>query len=177
MEGLLKPDTPAYPETGYGIGKLCAGQMTREYAHQLDMKHIWTRILSVYGPNDGVQSMVMSTMNKLLNGETPHFTKGEQLWDYLFSEDAARAFRLIGERGIDGKIYVLGNGIARPLSDYIKKIRDLVAPETKLDFGAIPYSDKQVMHLEADIEAVTSDTGWKAETSFEDGIKAILGEL
>lgn len=52
VEGLLKPDTPPFPETGYGIGKLCAGQMTREYAHQLGMRHIWTRILSVYGPND-----------------------------------------------------------------------------------------------------------------------------
>ena len=38
VEGVLKPDTPTFPEMGYGIGKLCAGQMTREYAHQLGMK-------------------------------------------------------------------------------------------------------------------------------------------
>ena len=85
VEGLLKSDTPTFPEIGYGIGKLCAGQMTREYAHQLGIKHVWTRILSVYGPNDGTQSMVMSTINKLRNGEVPEFTKGEQLWDYLYS--------------------------------------------------------------------------------------------
>ena len=99
VEGLLRPDTPTFPEMGYGIGKLCAGQMTREYAHQLGMEHIWVRILSVYGPNDGTQSMVMSTILKLKNGEVPEFTKGEQLWDYLYSGDAANAFRLLGEKG------------------------------------------------------------------------------
>ena len=116
VEGLLRPDTPTFPEMGYGIGKLCAGQMTREYAHQLGMEHIWVRILSVYGPNDGTQSMVMSTILKLKNGEVPEFTKGEQLWDYLYSGDAANAFRLLGEKGCDGKVYVLGSGKARPLA-------------------------------------------------------------
>ena len=38
FEGLLRPDTPTFPEMGYGYAKLCAGQMTREYAHQLGME-------------------------------------------------------------------------------------------------------------------------------------------
>ena len=94
VEDKLRPETPVFPESGYGIGKLCAGQMTREYAHQLGMRHIWVRILSVYGPNDSAQSMIMSTINKLKVGAVPQFTKGEQMWDYLYSGDAARAFRL-----------------------------------------------------------------------------------
>ena len=53
FNGKLKPETPAFPETGYGIGKLSAGLMTREYAHQAGLRHIWVRALSVYGPNDG----------------------------------------------------------------------------------------------------------------------------
>ena len=36
----LGPDTPVHPETGYGIGKLCAGQMSRILCQQLGMKHI-----------------------------------------------------------------------------------------------------------------------------------------
>lgn len=176
VEGILKPDTPVFPEMGYGIAKLCAGQMTREYAHQLGMKHIWMRILSVYGPNDGAQSMVMSTINKLQNGETPRFTKGEQVWDYLFSEDAGRAFRLIGEKGMDGKTYVLGSGQARPLADYIKVIRDVVNPNGQIELGAIPYAPKQVMCLQADITELNRDTGFVPETDFATGIKYIIGE-
>lgn len=174
VEGVLKPDTPVFPEMGYGIAKLCAGQMTREYAHQLGMKHIWMRILSVYGPNDGARSMVMSTINKLQNGETPRFTKGEQLWDYLFSEDAGRAFRLVGEKGIDGKIYVLGSGQAHLLADYIKVIRDVVDPNGQIELGAIPYAPKQVMHLQADITELNKDTGFVPEMDFVSGINKIL---
>ncbi len=174
VQGVLKPDTPAFPENGYGMAKLCAGQMTREHAHRLGMKHIWVRILSMYGPNDGAQSMVMSTISKLKAGEVPQFTKGGQMWDYLYSGDAAGAFYQLGENGVDGKTYVLGSGQARPLAEYIKEIRDVAAPEGKIELGAIPYGTKQVMYLCADISALTADTGFWPETSFRAGITKTL---
>lgn len=173
VEGLLRPDTPARPEMGYGIGKLCAGQMTRERAHQLGLSHIWVRILSIFGPNDGKQSMVMSTVYNLLSGVAPKFTRGEQMWDYLYSGDAATAFRLIGERGVDGRVYVLGGGKARLLADYIRDIRDVVAPGVELTFGEIPYAEKQVMHLQADITELQTDTGWEPRWDFCDGMREI----
>lgn len=176
VEGKLSAMTPTSPENGYGMGKLVSGLMTREYAHQLGMKHIWTRILSVYGPYDGDGSMVMATINKLKTGQIPEFTKGEQMWDYLYSEDAASAFHLLGERGIDGKTYVIGNGEARPLAEYIFDIRDVVAPGAKITMGAIPYSEKQVMHLQADIEELTSDVGWKPAMPFKAGIEKVVSQ-
>ncbi len=177
VEGLLREDTPTFPEMGYGYAKLCAGQMTRDYAHQLGLKHIWTRILSVYGPNDGAQSMVMSTIYKLLNGETPQFTRGEQLWDYLYSGDAANAFYLLGDKGVDGKLYVLGSGQAMPLAEYIKIIKDEINPQAKLELGAIPYALKQVMHLQADISELKKDTGFQPMIGFREGIQEIVKVL
>ena len=177
VEGLLRPDTPAFPETGYGMGKLCAGLPTRTGAHQLEMEHIWVRVLSVYGPGDTEGSMVMSTIRKLKEGQTPAFTKGEQLWDYLYSRDAARAFYQMGTKGVDGRTYVLGSGRARPLRDYIEELRDVAAPEGRLDIGRIPYGEKQVMHLCADVSGLEQDTGWHASTSFGEGIREILETL
>ena len=49
-EGRLTPDTPVFPENGYGMAKLCAGQMSRIRCRELGIRHIWVRILSVYGP-------------------------------------------------------------------------------------------------------------------------------
>ncbi|MBQ7976543.1 MAG: NAD(P)-dependent oxidoreductase [Clostridia bacterium] len=173
VEGILKPDTPVNPETGYGIAKLCAGRMTRELALQLDVQHIWVRVLSVYGPNDTEYSMVMSTVNKLKNNIVPEFTKGEQMWDYLFSEDAARAFYLLGEKGVGGKTYVLGSGKARELKEYIKTIQAVVNPDCEIRLGAVPYADKQVMHLEADITELRNDTGFRPAVNFTDGISSM----
>ena len=177
VEGTLKPDTPTFPQTGYGIGKLTAGLMTREYAHQLGMRHIWTRILSIYGPNDGPQTMVMSTINALRKGEIPQLTKGEQIWDYLYSEDVGRAYALLGEKGVDGKTYVLGSGKTKKLREYVEEIRDVVSPGAELAFGAIPYYPHQVMYLQADVSELEKDTGWKAEMEFKDGIRIIMKRL
>ena len=97
VEGMLTPNLPTNPENGYGIYKCRAGASTRELAKSLGMGHVWTRILSVYGPYDGKDTMIMATIAKLLRGEKPSLTKGEQIWDYLYSEDAAEAMYLIGE--------------------------------------------------------------------------------
>ena len=186
VEGKLTATTPTNPENGYGIAKLTAGKMTRIRAEQLGIEHVWTRILSIYGPNDGPQSMVMSTIAKLKKGERPSLTKGEQLWDYLNSEDAARALRLLGtvdlnstttknKSVVDGKIYPIGSGHAMPLREYIETIRDLVNPDAELGLGDIPYAKNQVMHLEADISELTRDTGFVPSVDFKDGISAILG--
>lgn len=172
----LNDNTKTNPETGYGIAKLCAGQMTRQYANQLGIEHIWVRILSVFGPNDGKNTMVMSTINKISNNESPKTTRGEQIWDYLYSEDAARAFVLLALNGKNNKTYVLGRGEEHMLSEYIKKIRDLVNPSVKIDFGAIPYSKNQVMYLCADISELTKDTGWTPLVDFESGVKKILSK-
>ncbi len=171
VEGALNSATPPFPENGYGIGKLCAGQMSRILCEQKGMKHIWTRILSVYGPYDNQNTMIMSAIGKLLRGEVPAFTKCEQKWDYLYSKDAARAFVDLAERGRDGKVYCIGSGKALPLSDYIIRLRDAICPGAELGIGQIPYGPRQVMYLCADITELEEDTGFHPVYTFEEGIR------
>ena len=170
FEGALNASVPTFPENGYGIAKLCAGQMTRIMCHQKGMRHIWTRILSIYGPFDGDKTMVMSTIDKLYKGESPSCTKGEQIWDFLYSKDAALAMRLLGEKGVDGKIYCIGSGHARPLKEYISIIGESIDNNIDIGFGDIPYSPNQVMYLCADINDLKNDTGFKPQYTFEKGI-------
>lgn len=174
LDGLLHQDTPAFPENGYGMAKLCAGQMTRLKAFQAGIRPIWVRILSVYGPGDGAQSLVMSVIHSALAKESPKCTKGEQKWDYLYSKDAARAFRLIGEKGKAGRIYVLGSGQVAPLAEYILQICKAAGTNVTPNLGAIPYAANQVMYLGADISALAADTGFQPEISFEEGIRETI---
>ena len=174
VEGSLKPDTPAFPENGYGIAKLCSGQLTRILCGQLGIKHIWTRILSVYGPYDGEGSMIISSLRKMIKGEEARFTKGEQEWDYLYSEDAARAMHLLAQKGIGNKVYVIGSGKTRKLMDYISVMDQKASPSVHPVLGAVPYADKQVMHLCADISELTEDTGFMPAVDFEEGIEKTI---
>ena len=171
VKSALTPTTPTFPESGYGIAKLAAAGLTRLAAEQCGMRHVWVRILSVYGPHDNEKSLISYTVRGLLRGEALHYTKGEQLWDLLYSRDAAKALVLLGKKGKHGAIYPLGSGDARPLKEYLITARDTIAPQVPLHFGSYPYPPGQVMHLEADITALTKDTGWRPGTEFAEGIR------
>ncbi len=170
VEGKMSPDHPCDPVTGYGIAKLAAGRMGREMCGKYGIRHVWFRILSLYGPDDGENSLVMSTIRKMLAKEHLSFTKGDQIWDYLYSKDAAEAFVRAAERSPHGSLYCLGSGNAKPLAGYIRDIRDMVDPSMELGLGELPYYPNQVMHLEADISNLTADTGFVPSYSFEKGI-------
>lgn len=171
VEGVLRPDMPCNPDNGYGIAKLDAGRMSRLECQKLGIRHEWCRILSLYGPYDGMHTMVMSGIDKMLRGERPQYTKGDQIWDYIYSKDAARAFRLVAQMGRDGAVYCLGTGKPRKLRDYILAIRDAVDPNLEIGLGELDYYPNQVMHLEADISDLTKDTGFVPRYSFEEGIR------
>lgn len=174
VEGKLSADTPAFPENGYGMAKLCAGEMSRVEAQKLGIKHIWTRILSVYGPYDGQQTLISSAIRSMLSGEKLSMTAGEQLWDYLYSSDAADALYAMAENGKDGSVYVLGSGKALPLREYVEIIRDIINPDLEIGFGERPYFKDQVMHLEADISDLTKDTGWIPKINFYNGVSMLI---
>ena len=140
------------------------------------MKHIWIRVLSVYGPHDRAETMISTAISQMSNNEDTAFTPCEQIWDYLYSEDAARAILLAGENGVHGKNYVLGSGRAYPLRWYVEKIAELTGYNKEIGFGKIPYSEKQVMHLVADISELTKDTGFEPVVEFEEGIRRMLGK-
>lgn len=171
-EGALSPDTPCKPENEYGKAKLQAGIESGKLAQRLGIKHIWLRILSVYGVGDNDFTITVSSLKKLINGETAEFTPAEQMWDFLYCDDAARAFLLAAQKGRDGAVYTLGSGKARPLKDYIEIMKKTAGGEIKL--GALPYNENQVMYLCADISALTADTGFAPEISYEEGIKRTI---
>jgi UDP-glucose 4-epimerase len=172
----LKPETPVNPESGYGLAKYAAGRFSRLLCAQLDLQFNWVRILSVFGPFDGAHTLIMYAINELSAGRSPEFTKCEQIWDYLYSDDAARALLAIGKNGVDGKTYPLGSGDRKRLSEYLEAMRDIIAPGIVLRFGGKEYYPHQPMYLCADISELIRDTGWKPEVLFGEGIKKIIDE-
>ena len=171
IEGKVTADAPCFPVTGYGIAKLCAGQLTRLACVQLGIRHVWARILSAYGPGDGPLSVFPTIIGKLLKGEKPALTKGEQLWDFCYAGDVAEALVCMAEKGRDGKIYPVGSGEARPLREYFEIARDAVNPALPLGIGDLPYPEGQVMHLQADLAPLREDTGFEPKVPFEEGIR------
>lgn len=175
--GIMRPDTYPEPISGYGMAKLCAGQMTRSMCEGYGIRHVWPRILSVYGVNDGEQTLISSAILKMLDGQRFSMTAGEQVWDYLYAGDAAEALLAMAERGKDGAVYVLGSGKTMKLKQYIEIIRDKINPDLEIGFGEIPYNKDQVMHMEADNRSLMEDTGWIPKVGFADGVQYLIDAM
>lgn len=170
----LTSSTKTNPFTGYGMAKLCAGQMSRKLAHDLGMKHIWTRILSVYGPYDSECSLIMTILKDAYNDIDINVTKGEQMWDFIYSEDVAQMMFLLSQKGIDGKTYIIGSGKTKTIREYIEIIIKNIETNSNVNFGTIPYSENQIMYLCADNKELLEDTSYMIKNDFDNGIKKLI---
>lgn len=170
----FSPDTPCNPVRADGILHLTACKLAMNFAGMEGIDCIWMRIFSVYGKYDRPNSMIMSTISKLMRNEDCYFTPAEQEWDYLYADDIGKAFYLVGKKVKGSHIYCVGAGSTKLLKDYIQIIKDVVVgSSSKIEIGKLPYPDKPIMHLGVNISSLCEDTGWKPETSFEDGIARV----
>ena len=138
------------------------------------MEHLWTRILSASGPYDNENTIIPILLKTILNGEHFKTTKGEQIWEFIYADDVAEAMFLIGEKGVNGKIYPIGTGNAKPLKEFLEIAKNNVDRTMQLGYGEVPYGEKQVMHLEADLSELQEDTGFNPKVSFDEGIQRTI---
>jgi UDP-glucose 4-epimerase len=172
-EGIINESQPTTPKSLYGLSKLTTGLMLEKSSLSNGMAFCWLRLFSSYGPDDESTFMLPYLITQLLQGKMPLLTAGEQIWDYIHVDDVASAVCAALDKKVVG-IYNLGSGLGHPLRTVIEKVRDLVNPELKLGFGRIPYAKNQVMHLQADITALKSATGWSPHISLDQGLSSVI---
>lgn len=173
----LFDDTPTNPIMAYGIAKYAAGKLSKLLCDDLDIRHIWGRVLSVYGPGDNNHTLIMSCINSLLNNERFLTTKGKQLWDYMYCEDCANAFLSMAERGKHGNVYCVCSGEVKSIKEYIEIIKSNFHSSIPIGYGDLEYSNNQIMHLQGDVYKLQLHTGFKPEVSFELGIEKTIDWL
>lgn len=162
------------PTTEYGKYKYKTYQELSKLTEESEIKFIWTRIFSVYGKYDYSGTLIMSCIEKMKKNEPIEMTKGVQLWNYIYIEDVAKAFLKFGEQECESGVYNIASGISRPLHCYVEDIKIVLNSKSKLNFGAVPYGNEGAINLEPVVTKLEMKLGWKAETSFKDGIKSIL---
>ena len=170
---VLTGDTACKPETAYGMTKLCAGMLSRLMCRQKRIDHVWTRILSAYGPNCSKRTVISYTVDTLLRGEKPVLSDGRQVWDFIYISDVARALLACARSGVSDKTYVIGYGQSKLLREFLEEVRDILSPGQDMGFGERPYNADAVMHLECDISELTDDTGFFPTVDFEEGIRRL----
>ncbi|MDX2017003.1 MAG: NAD(P)-dependent oxidoreductase [Planctomycetota bacterium] len=171
--GAISPNAPTRPTTLYGTCKLAAGQILAQLAthHPRAPRTAWLRLFSSYGPGDETYWMIPGLILQLLRREVPPLTLGEQRWDYIHVDDAARAIAAVLVAPRASGVFNLGSGSAPRLRETIETVRDMIDPSLALGFGQVPYRPDQVMHLEADISRLRDLAGWSPRTPLREGLR------
>lgn len=171
---ILKEDTPVNPVVPYGVAKYAAGRFSKIECEKIGLEYNWVRILSVYGTNDLPGTLISQLICNAKNNIPMGLSGCEQTWDYLFEDDAGRAFVAIAEKGVNGKVYNLGSGVGRKLKDFVQDVIDVVNPDYVPEYGKYPYGKTQPMYLVTDASDLKNDINWKADVIFTEGLKRIL---
>lgn len=158
----------------YGGGKLIAHVMCMSVAAQLGVDLIWPEITNAYGVGERSPRMVNTTIQKCIRGESPQFTAGTQNYDFVYVDDVARAFRLIGEKGKPFCEYLIGSSTARPLREFLLEMQSAIAPDLPFQFGDIPFTGIDLPLDKFDCSQTEADTGFRAEISFAEGCRRTM---
>lgn len=176
-EGPVTESQILLPTTMYGAAKGAAGLATRALLSDTETHFTWVRIFSMFGPNDAPHWMIPSIARKLMRNDDVDSTLGTQLWDYLYVEDAARAFSSILELGQGLEFVNLGSGAPTTIRAVIEQMKAITGSTSRLKFGAVDFRPDQVMHLEANISKLNAATGWSPQVSLVEGLTLTLHAL
>lgn len=170
-DALLAPVSP------YGAAKAAAEIYARTYrrAYGVDIRVV--RLFSIYGP--GRHGMAIADFAERLRTNPARLEirgDGGQRRDYLHVSDAARALRLVAERGEAGGVYNVGSGEGRRIIDLARAVAAavgfpgcVIAPEGQSQRG-------ELYEMTADISRLTA-LGFAPRIGFEEGLAETVAWL
>lgn len=132
-----------------------------------------------FGPGDDKTKFVSYIINELVNKtEKIDLTLGEQKRDFVYIDDVVAGFLLIIKKSLElGYGYFkfeIGSGSLISIRDFVIKIKELIGnASTKLNFGAIPYRENEVMNSHVDLAEIKK-LGWVCENSLEEALKKTI---
>lgn len=155
----------------YKTAKLACEYMGRSVAGSAGIPFIWPIITNIYGVGERSPRLINSMIRHLQAGEHQSLSEGNQYYDFIYISDAAKAFRLIGERGRAGRTYVIASGQAQPLKNFLTVLRDIVAPGEELGFGELSFNGVYLPREAYSTAQLREDTGFAPDVSFAEGIQ------
>ena len=137
----------------------------------------------MYGPKDDKTKFVTWLISELLdNKDEISFTKGEQKRDFIYIDDIVSAYISVLKKRKELNKFVefdVGTGEQITIKDFVTKTKEIVASlsgkeiMTKLNFGAIPYREGELMEIKEDISPLLA-LGWTPKTTLDEGLEKTI---
>lgn len=178
-EGFFTESTPYDPRSPYSASKAGSDHMVKAYYHTYRIPVIISNCSNNYGPNQFPEKLIPLAINNIINNKpVPVYGKGENIRDWLFVVDHAKAINLLFEKGVRGETYNIGGNNEWKNIDLIKLLCEIMDRKLNREEGAsarlITYVKDRAGHdlrYAIDSTKIRKQFGWKPSVGFREGLE------
>jgi len=169
-EGSFSETAPLAPRSPYSASKAAADLLVLAAFHTFGLGVSIIRLSNTYGPFQFPEKLIPLSITNLLEGKKiPVYGRGENVRDWLYVEDAARAVETVLLKGKAGEVYNAGGGTELQNIEVVRKICALVGKgEEKIEF--VPDRPGHDFRYALDSSKIRA-LGWSPQVDFETGLK------
>ena len=178
-QGLFGEDSPYRPNSPYSASKAASDHLVRAWHHTYGLPVLISNCSNNFGPYHFPEKLIPLTILNALEGKPlPVYGKGENVRDWLYVEDHARALLLIAERGRVGESYNVGANCER---SNIAVVRAICALMDELAPDAVGSRERLItfvadrpghdLRYAIDARKLRAELGWTPHETFESGLR------
>ena len=178
-DDLFTEDTPYAPSSPYSASKAASDHLVRAWHRTYKFPIIITNCSNNYGPYHFPEKLIPLVILNALDGKPiPIYGAGDQVRDWLYVEDHARALMTVISKGVTGETYNIGGYNEKENIDVVKLICDLLDELVPLAAGSY---HAQITHVAdrpghdrryaIDAGKIAAELGWTPDETFDSGIR------
>lgn len=180
--GFFYEDTPYDPQSPYSASKASSDHFVRAYHNTYKIPVVISNCSNNYGPNQFPEKLIPLFINNIRNNKPlPVYGKGENVRDWLYVVDHARAIDDVFHKGKNGETYNIGGFNEWTNIDLIKvicKTADRLLGRTEGESEKlITYVTDRAGHdlrYAIDANKIMKELGWEPSLQFEEGIEKTI---
>ena len=177
--GLFTEKTPYDPRSPYSASKASSDHLVRAWHHTYGLPVLLSNCSNNYGPYHFPEKLIPLVILNALDGKPlPIYGKGENIRDWLFVEDHARALWLIDRKGKVGETYNIGGRNERTNLQVVRaicRILDELRPKASGSYAdQITFVADRPGHdlrYAIDADKLRRELGWEPREDFDSGLK------
>ena len=176
--GAFTEETPYAPNSPYSASKASSDHLVRAWHHTFHVPVVISNCSNNYGPFQFPEKLIpLIVLRALSGGELPVYGTGQNVRDWLFVEDHARALAHVFENGVNGEKYNIGGNNEMTNLEVVHLICDLLdelTPASVKRRSLIKFvTDRPGHDLRYAIDAskIERELGWKPRETFQTGLR------
>ena len=177
-KGLFEETTPYDPSSPYSASKAASDHLAKAWERTYGLPVVVSNCSNNYGPYHFPEKLIPLTILNALEGRPlPVYGKGNNIRDWLYVDDHARALDLIIEKGVPGETYNVGGRNERQNIEVVRHICAVLDDLRPIDCpreGLIELVTDRPGHdarYAIDATKLETELGWRAQENFNSGIE------